>query len=515
MAMAILHRSGVSAVKRIVGRLSLALGILVLPAGLTFLCKGHPDLNPLVSLSFLLAIAVAGSVAGLPGGLLACAATTPILVVITTNGRMILPERIDYAANVALILIAWMSSRLAAWRRRADEIQRMASLELESKVKQRTRELEAATTRLTITLRSIGDAVITTDGAGSIELMNGPAAQLTGWSQTEAEGRPIDEVCVIVTEASRQPAQNLLSNLLSTSGALEGLGDDTVLVARGGHEVAIEARAAPIRDSDDRIAGIVLTLRDVTERRNTERKAAMARQHLEETNRELRAFAFAASHDLREPLRTVSLYTELLTRKAKDRLDAEAHEFVSFIINGARRMDMLLNGLLMYTTVAERDESGPSAANADKVVESVLMALDGPIRQCAARVTVERLPEVAMNAVHLEQVFQNLISNSIKYRSTQPLAIHIRAVREDGSWMFRVEDNGIGIHPRHHERIFGLFKRLHTSEECEGTGLGLAICQKIVQRYGGRIWVESQADQGSSFCFTVPGVASKALSARR
>lgn len=236
-----------------------------------------------------------------------------------------------------------------------------------------------------------------------------------------------------------------------------------------------------------------------------EARVAARTEALRSANDDLKQFAYAASHDLQEPLRNVSLYAELIARRYKGRLDADGDEFLGYLANGAIRMQQLLRDVLAYTKVAT-GESEPLAVPMDteKAVAEALQNLSASIEQAGARVEIHRLPPVRVYHAHLVQLFQNLVGNAVKYRSDKTPQIDISASRQGDDWLFAVADNGIGIAPEYAQRIFGVFKRLH-KDAYPGTGIGLAICQKIVRRYNGRIWVESREDEGATFFFTLPG----------
>lgn len=224
---------------------------------------------------------------------------------------------------------------------------------------------------------------------------------------------------------------------------------------------------------------------------------------LRAVNDELRQFAYAASHDLREPLRTVGSYVQLLHRRYKDSLDADGLEFMAYVVDAVQRMDSLLNDLLSYSQQISAREQSFGPVDSEAVLDGVLMNLDSAVKESGTEVTHGPLPEVNSDLVQLGQVFQNLIGNAIKYRGENPPRIHISAEEDKEHWTFSVRDNGIGIDPRYHDQIFGIFKRLH-GREYPGTGIGLALCKKIIERHGGRIWVESQVSEGSTFRFTIP-----------
>jgi signal transduction histidine kinase len=227
---------------------------------------------------------------------------------------------------------------------------------------------------------------------------------------------------------------------------------------------------------------------------------------LVQANADLEQFAHSASHDLREPLRSIGIYSDLLERGYGDRLDEKGREFLGQIHAGAKRMDSLLKDLLSYAHVSSFSDNAPEPIDALRPLQASLESLAGAIRESNAEIVMGEMPVVAMHESHLAQIFQNLIGNAIKYRKegVRP-CIEICAKRSEREWIISVRDNGIGVPPAYKEAIFGIFKRLHTASKYSGTGMGLAICQRIVERYHGRIWIESELGGGSTFFFTVPG----------
>ncbi|MEO1123968.1 MAG: PAS domain-containing protein [Cyanobacteria bacterium J06639_16] len=226
-------------------------------------------------------------------------------------------------------------------------------------------------------------------------------------------------------------------------------------------------------------------------------------QELERSNAELEQFAYVASHDLQEPLRTISSYTELLAEEYRHRLDGEADEYIDFIVDGATRMQQLIKDLLAFSRVGTRGKAF-ALTSCNAVMQKVLVNLKLAIEECQALVTHDPLPEVIADASQIHQLFQNLVSNALKFRSQEPPRIHISATLHQEEWEFCIRDNGIGIEPDYFEQIFVIFQRLHSRRHYEGTGIGLAICRKILQRHDGRIWVDSSPGQGASFYFTLP-----------
>ncbi len=256
-------------------------------------------------------------------------------------------------------------------------------------------------------------------------------------------------------------------------------------------------RALPVRDAHGSIVKWFGSCADIDAQKCVEDDLRRANQDLEE-------FAFSASHDLQEPLRSVKIYSELLTSTCASRLDGQALEFLTYLRDGATRMETLLRDLLTYTQTTKFEET-PQPTDAGEALQFTLANLAGAISEAGARITAGPLPSLRVHTAHLQQLFQNLIGNAIKYRSPdRPPAVHVTAERQNGHWIFAIRDNGIGIDSEYKEKIFGLFKRLHRSDEYSGTGIGLAICRRIVDQYNGRIWVESEPGQGSIFRFTLP-----------
>ncbi len=270
-------------------------------------------------------------------------------------------------------------------------------------------------------------------------------------------------------------------------------------------------------DADMRFAEIIYNRRrallavvvDITDRRQSEQERERLITELQRSNKELQQFAYIASHDLQEPLRTVSSYVDLLAMKYKGKLDQNADKYISFAVEGANRMSELINDLLAFSRVATQASSF-NRVQVGEVLERALGNLRKTISESGAAITMDAMPEAKGDYTQLVQLFQNLVGNAVKFRKKDvQLRIHISAQRKGNEWVFGVHDNGIGIEPRFSERIFVIFQRLHTREEYPGTGVGLSICRRIVERHGGRIWVESKPGEGSSFYFTLPAEASR------
>jgi PAS domain S-box-containing protein len=254
--------------------------------------------------------------------------------------------------------------------------------------------------------------------------------------------------------------------------------------------------AREVFDANAQSRTILLAIEDTTERKRVE-------DALKATNAELQNFAFALTHDLQEPVRMVVNFTQLLAREHRGKLGEQSDKFIGYSVDGALRIEALLKALLTYWETTEQSRDTFSVVDCNDVLAQTLANLEGVIAQSGAIVTSEPLPVVIAEEVMLRQVFQNLIANSIKYRSRETPRIHIAAVQDREGWLFSVKDNGIGIDPKDAERIFGMFKRLH-GPDIPGTGIGLTLCKKVVERNSGRIWVESEAGLGATFKFTIP-----------
>jgi PAS domain S-box-containing protein len=338
---------------------------------------------------------------------------------------------------------------------------------------------------------SSDDAIISKDLNGIIMSWNKGAERLFGYTSEEAIGKPI----TILIPPDRLQEEPVILERLKKGERVDHF--ETIRRRKDGMLLEISLTISPVRDGNGTIIGASKIARDITE---TKKMVA----ELHRSNAILEEFAYSASHDLQEPLRTVKIYGELLKRRHADHLDPDGLIVLDHLQSGAQRMETLLSDLLAYARVTKFEKPN-ERIDANLAYESALQNLGSSISEVNGKVTAISLPSVRMHFAHLQQLFQNLIGNAIKYRNpeTAPIVI-IRASRDAAVWHFSVDDNGIGIAPEFTKTIFGLFKRLHGTEEYPGSGLGLAICQRIVEQYGGRIWVESKALQGSTFRFTVP-----------
>jgi two-component system, chemotaxis family, sensor kinase Cph1 len=245
-------------------------------------------------------------------------------------------------------------------------------------------------------------------------------------------------------------------------------------------------------------------LREVTDRRQAELALVEKTKELGRSNAELEQFAYVASHDLQEPLRMVSSYVQLFAKRYQGQVDAQADKYIKYAVEGAGRMQLLIGGLLEYSRVG-RYETPPAIVGADLALDQAISNLRSALDEARAVMTRDPLPDVIADAAQLMQVFQNLLANAVKFRRPGvPPRIHVTAERVGDEWLFSVQDNGIGIARQHAERVFVIFQRLHTRAQYPGTGIGLSICKKVIERHGGRIWIDSEPAQGATFRFTLP-----------
>jgi signal transduction histidine kinase len=293
----------------------------------------------------------------------------------------------------------------------------------------------------------------------------------------------------------------------------EGLDIPLILVSGAlGDVTAVECIKQGATDYvlKDRLARLPLAIRAALQEKRLREERQRAQEDLAKkvwelarSNAELEQFAYVASHDLQEPLRMVAAYTQLLAERYRGKLDEQADKYIHYAVDGAVRMQTLIQDLLQFSRVG-RNGKERTDTECKIVVEQALQNLHAAIRESDARVDLGSLPSVMANRAQLVQLFQNLIGNAIKFRGSEPPVIQVDAERQEDAWLFTITDNGIGIAPEYRQDIFTVFKRLHTRAEYPGNGIGLAICRKIIEQHGGRIWVESQPGPGSSFKFTLP-----------
>jgi PAS domain S-box-containing protein len=265
----------------------------------------------------------------------------------------------------------------------------------------------------------------------------------------------------------------------------------------------VQTTCVPDYDEEGNVRGIVAHVLDIGDYKQAEENLKNYADNLKQSNEDLERFAYVASHDLREPLRMVTSFSQLLERNYKGRLDADADEFIDYIVDGGKRMESLISDLLDYSRVISQTRPMVTI-DTGTAVKTAIGNLSSSIADSGAVITVDPLPAITGDLIQITMVFQNLLSNAIKFHGKKHPVVHIGSEKEGGSWVFSVRDNGVGIDPEYHDKIFEIFQRLHASREYEGTGIGLAICKRVIERHGGKIWVESELGKGSTFYFMIP-----------
>ena len=361
--------------------------------------------------------------------------------------------------------------------------------------------------KLANVVESSDDAIITKSLDGCILSWNKGAEQIYGYSKEEVIGKSIS---ILAPPELKKEISELILKIKLEEDVHHY---ETLRLKKDGTPMDVSITLSPIFDDSGKLVAISNISRDITERKVAERELNEYRNSLEEkvekrtkelarSNAELEHFAYIAAHDLREPLRMITSFLQLLEKRYKDQLDQDANEFIDYAVDGAKRLNDMINDLLKYSKVTST-EPICLPVNLEKVLEDALINLIIPTEENNAVITYDSLPKVHGDEKLLILLLQNLIGNGIKYNDKKTPKIHISSIKKDNQYIISVKDNGIGIKPEHLERIFTIFQRLHGKEEYDGTGIGLSIAQKIVHQHHGEIWVESEPGKGSTFYFTI------------
>ncbi len=362
-------------------------------------------------------------------------------------------------------------------------------------------ERKLADERFRLVVEACPSGMIMISADGKIVLVNAEAERLFGYAREELFGRSIDVLVPAMVRAGH--AMHRENFVAQPQARRMGIGRDLYGVRKNGTQVPVEIGLNPIQTSDGLM--ILSAITDISERKRAIEALAARGAELQRSNADLEQFAYVASHDLQEPLRMVSSYTELLAEHYKGKLDEKAEKYIHYAVDGAKRMQQLVKDLLAYSRVNSQAKA-PTIIKSEIVVQDVLDRLKAAIDESHAQIVYDGLPAVRADTVQLAQVFQNLIGNALKFHGERAPQIRIGAERKNDKWEFRVDDNGIGIDMQYADRVFQMFQRLHERGRYAGSGIGLAIAKKIVERHGGRIWFESRPEHGTTFYFTIPAI---------
>ena len=356
---------------------------------------------------------------------------------------------------------------------------------------------QASEQKFRIILESAPDAMVIVDDKGKIVLTNKQAEKLFGYTKEEFVGNTVE---MLIPKRFQEKHISLRETYIQTPVTREmGIGLDLYGKRKDATEFMAEISLSPLQTADGLWVSSVI--RDITERKKAEQKLIEYTIELERKNIEIEQFAFLTSHDLQEPLRTVSNYVNLFEKQYKNKFDKDSDEYLHYITEATKRMQLLINDLLEYSRIGH--EKNIIEVDCNKVIEEVLKDMDASIKESKAEIKSVQLPTIKGYA-ELKSLFQNLISNAIKFRKKDTqLIINITVQPKDEEWLFAVKDNGIGIDKTYHGKLFKIFQRLHSQQEYQGTGIGLAQCKKIVELHGGKIWIESELEKGSTFYFTI------------
>jgi PAS domain S-box-containing protein len=405
------------------------------------------------------------------------------------------------------VIVAICAQLLEAKQRISAEAERLRKSEkaLAAEIIERKHtgeELKRLGSRNKMILESAGEGIWGVDTHGIVTFINKIGASSLGYDIHELIGKPSHRTWHYKRPDDAPYPSEECPIYAAYKDGIDHTGEETFW-RKDGSGFPVDFTSRPIIEEGG-ITGAVVTFRDITGRKRSEQERERLIGELQRSNKELEQFAYVASHDLQEPLRMVGSYTTLLEKRYKEQLDERAREYIYFAVDGAERMQKLIEGLLAYSRITRRGAEF-KRVNLNKVFSAALSNLSVTVEEARAEIAKEELPVVSGDETQMVQLFQNLIGNAVKYRKPDaPPKVHVSGRRDGRSWVFSVKDNGIGIEAKYYEKIFQIFQRLHTRSEYAGTGIGLALCKRIVERHYGRIWVESVPGEGSTFFFSIP-----------
>lgn len=413
--------------------------------------------------------------------------------------------------------LVWLDLQLQRFRASSSDfllvlfadIREQKESELQLK-EQAAKDLQLSDERYKLLAENAQDLIWRTDTRGTVLYVNPMSDVLLGVSPDAAVGMPLSQY---MAPESIELVTRLYREASTATPPRHSYKADVSYLHSSGARVPGEIQVVLLYDEQGKVYELQGITRDMTERKDSEDRLKRTVLELERSNRELEQFAYVASHDLQEPLRNISSYVQLLGKKYRGHLDSSADQYIEFAVSGAKRMQELIDALLEVSR-AGREEETFRMVRMDETMQKAQHNLRHVIEETGALVTCCELPMVFGEPMQLLRAVQNLLANALKFRSQDTCRIHVDCTLKSGEWVFTFADNGIGIDPQFHDRIFTIFQRLHTAAEYPGTGIGLAICKKVVERHGGTIWVKSTPGSGATFYFTLPALGKQKTSSR-
>lgn len=345
-------------------------------------------------------------------------------------------------------------------------------------------------------VKNLVDMLIVTDSEGRIKMINKSVMESLGYKKHELVGQ---NVSIIFPGQDLPVNENIIDKYISKEYVTKA---ELRFQAKSGEIIPVSVSCSVIKDINGGVESVVFVAQDISDYKRAE-KLARSKEALERSNKELEQFAYVASHDLQEPLRMITSYVQLLKRRYGENLDTNANEYIDFAVDGAERMKILIQDLLSFSRIGTNGREF-AFTSSKSILDEVISNLGVSIEENNVKITCDELPDIVVDRTQIVQLFQNIISNAIKYRGEDPPIIHIKVTDINNEWLFSIKDNGIGIDPQYADQIFVIFQRLHGIGEYSGTGIGLSIAKRIVERHGGHIWVESEPGNGAEFKFTIP-----------